>query len=328
MSSDVYLLPLEKKEKLPEIIKKLFPYQTCAIKLHFGEKGNKTYLDPKIAKIVYNCFNRAVLMDSNVLYVGSRTKTKDHINTAKDHGFDFAPIVIADDDGEIEIDVDLDHFDKIKLGKAINDYNNIVVLSHFKGHGASGYGGAFKNLGMGLGSRAGKLAMHSKVSPSIDIDKCVACGRCVEHCPAKAINIKDYAKIDSEKCIGCAGCITECPEGAVKIPFDGATAKEIQQRIVEYAYGAIKNKNLIYINVLQNITKLCDCTSNPGKPLCDDIGILISKDPVAIDKCSLDLSKKLGNIDFKDLNDIDPYVQIKYAEKIGLGTRDYKIKEK
>jgi len=331
--SDVYLIRGNYKggiKKAFSLLSDNLSKKPVAIKLHFGEKGNTTHLKPELVKALTEQLNQQfVLTDCNVLYKGSRTQTADHIKVAKEHGFGFAPIKIADEEGEIKIPVNLKHFKSIKVGKLIQEYENIIVFSHFKGHQSTGFGGAIKNLGMGLGSRAGKLAMHSNISPQIDPDKCTLCGKCKEECPANAIEtINNKNIINKDKCIGCARCIAVCPQKAVKIPWDSTTEKELQERIVEYCYGIIKGKNLIYFNALLNITKDCDCLGIEQKPIIEDIGILASADLVAIDQASLDLiNKKIGKNIFKELHGVSGLDQLRYAEKLGLGSRKYKLIE-
>ena len=231
-----------------------------AIKVHFGEKGCVTYINPEIVRKVYTKIEsfgkEAVLVECNVLYKGSRTNTTDHLKTALENGFSDMQIDILDGEKGEEFVL----LEGCKIGKGIEKYDSLVVISHFKGHSATGFGGALKNVGMGLGSRAGKLDMHSKIRPSIS-DKCVGCGICVEHCNANAIKIeKGKAKIDEKKCEGCAMCVALCNNGAVEVPWQGRTAEDLQKRIAEYAKGALsKFSNPIFINVLEKITAECDC---------------------------------------------------------------------
>ncbi len=304
------------------------------IKVHFGEKGCETYLDPQIAKAVYDKVIQlgfeASLVECNVLYKGSRTNKQDHIKTAKEHGFDFAPIDILDGErGEESVNLDAEgNIKRAKIGAGIEKYDSLIVLSHFKGHTASGFGGAFKNLGMGLGSRAGKLHMHSDVSPSINKEKCIKCKACIENCDVDAIKMTSQgAEIDPEKCIGCAMCIAICQFGAVSIPWGGSTNEKLQEKIVDYSEAIINylNHNLIYINVLDNITKDCDCVGHKQTPIITDLGFFISDDPVAIDKASLDLVNEKTDNQFKEINSVRNQHKIDYAAKREIGKSNYKI---
>ncbi len=295
------------------------------IKVHFGEKGNTTFIPAK-------CYDETIkylkeigvspsYIESNVLYRGSRTTTERHIKTAKAHGFTQIPIIIAD--GDIgteynEIEINKDYIKKCKIGKGYGNYNQFIVMSHFKGHVAAGFGGALKQLAMGFASRGGKLEQHSGISPVIDANKCISCGICADKCDYSAITIPDTAVIDGNKCIGCAGCIAVCPQKAIENTWGGSNFLE---KLAEYAYGAAKDKDIIYITFVHNITKDCDCTGAHMNPIAENIGILAGKDPVALDTACLDMvqqneSDKLFDKGRKTL---------KHAEKIGLGTMEYEL---
>jgi len=300
-----------------------------AIKVHFGERGNVTHIDPELVRKVYakikSLGKEAALVECNVLYKGSRVNTASHIQTALEHGFRDMEIDILDgENGEQFVEIN-----GCKIGKGIKKYDSLIVLSHFKGHMAAGFGGALKNIGMGLGSRAGKLHMHSQVMPQIISDKCVGCGICAENCNAEAISIIDgVAKIDQEKCEGCAMCIAVCPHGAASVPWQGGTHDYLQEKIAQYA-GAVLSlfPNAIFINVLENITEQCDCMGIKQEPMMEDIGILHSYGIVAVDKAGLDLVNKLSHGKFSRINSVDKDKQIELAEKLGLGDSQYELIE-
>jgi len=299
-----------------------------AIKVHFGEKGCTTYINPEIAKKLCDKIKKLekepTLIECNVLYKGSRTNSTDHIKTAKEHGFNFCPIDILDGENGSEF-IEIDN---CKIGKGIKKYDSLIVLSHFKGHALAGFGGAIKNVGMGLGSRAGKLHMHSSVKPHIS-SNCKGCGVCVNSCDVKAISIVNgKAKIDKKKCIGCAMCIAVCPYNQVKVPWISQTPKMLQKKIAEYTKSVLSLfPNPIFINVLENITKDCDCSSHSQKPIIDNIGFVYSKDIVAIDKASLDLANSSSKGKFNRINIINKNNQINLAQKIKLGEKEYKLIE-
>mgnify|MGYP001352833875 CR=1 FL=1 len=298
-----------------------------AIKLHFGEKGCNTYIDPNLVRMLYNKLvslgKQPTLVECNVLYKGSRTDSTSHIATARSHGFDMPIDLLDGEKGKDFIDVD-----GCKLGKGLKKYDSLIALTHFKGHMMAGFGGSIKNLGMGLGSRAGKLAMHANVKPAIN-SKCVGCGTCVANCDVKAIKLVDKkAVIDPAICIGCAMCIAVCPVGAASIPWGSETPKGLQEKIAKYAKAVLKMfPDAIFINVLQNITVECDCMGITQEAIMPDIGVLYSTDIVAIDKAGLDIADKYSQGRFRKINEIDKDNQIEAAVKEGIGKKEYELIE-
>jgi len=303
-------------------------FKDVGIKIHFGEDGNDTHINPKLIKDLGKYFNKPKFIECNVLYKGKRTEKKSHIKLAKEHGFGFLDIDILDGNlGEEEIKVKVGK-DFVKLGKGLEKYNNLLVLSHFKGHMLSGFGGAIKNIGMGLGSRSGKLDMHSGVAPFVHEEQCIACGICVENCPVDAIELKEKAKINDKKCVGCAKCIAVCPENAIGIRWRSRSRKNAMEKISKYCKGVLESKNVWCINFLNNITYDCDCSGMKQEPFMEDIGILMSKDCVALDKACLDLVKKKKGFDpFKANHEIDGEYILDYCEKLGIGSKKYKLVE-
>ena len=315
-----------------------------ALKLHFGEKGIDTYVRPvqvaPIADAVRSAGGNPFLADSNTLYTGSRANAVDHHRTAQENGWlrpvVDAPVIIADGlhgNEFYKVDIDGKHFDEVKIGAAFFQADGIIGISHFKGHGMTGFGGTLKNLGMGCASRAGKLMQHYNVKPEVDTEKCIGCGKCKINCPADAIEVEQYAEIDLEECIGCGECRIVCPEGAIKVE-DSSGNKELQEKIAEFAHGAVKGKDdkSLYYNFITDVTPECDCPPWRSYPMVPDIGIIASKDPVAIDQAAFDLVKEEKGRDygagvdkFKAKHDIDSLVQVKHAEKIGLGEREYEL---
>lgn len=339
--SKVYFLKVKKQsdeilrkagKKISEVFSDFFSIEDkVVIKLHFGERGSKTYLSPVLAKAIWEELDekvkKAVLMDCTVLYRGERSFGSSHKKLAEDNGFGFASIMIADGekgDEIIKIEINQKHFKEIKVGAGIKDFNSLLAISHLTAHDSTGFGGAFKNIGMGLGSKGGKLAMHQAFKLEVNQDLCQGCGTCQKECPAEAIIIKNKkAQINHQKCIGCGKCISVCPYGAVKIPWGEGSSKNLQERIVEYAYGILKGRKNFFINVLLDITPGCDCIRGVQEPMIEDIGILGSEDIVAIEQASLDLA---GEEKFKKFG-VDPFWQINYAQKLGLGKKDYQLIE-
>jgi len=333
-------------DKLEHLIKEsgilnlIKPGQFVAIKTHFGEEGVNTFVSPlfvrKIVELVESCGGLAFLTDTNALYRGARMNAIDHIKLAHWHGFNFAPIIIADglnSQDYVEISISGKYYKKIKIAKAIAESDTVIVVSHFKGHLVSGFGGAIKNLGMGCVPKESKLIMHSNTHPYIAESKCTGCGICREHCPQDAIVIDSVAKILDERCIGCTGCIGVCPQRAIRIKWADA-GRELCEKIAEHALGVTKLvKRIGYINFLIDITPLCDCAGTSQPPFVPNIGILAGFDPVAIDKASYDLVLKapplypeLKGDYFKKLNPMsEPLAQIEHGEKIGLGIASYEL---
>ncbi|MFC1559558.1 DUF362 domain-containing protein [Candidatus Margulisiibacteriota bacterium] len=357
MSSKVYFL--KAKDISNDGLKKLFteldiPFlnkgELVAVKTHFGEAGNKAYLKPEMIKPIIDMIKgkdvRAFLTDANTIYKGSRSDSVSHLNTAYAHGYTQekmgVPVIIADGltgKESVEIKVGLKHLKEVKLAAAAVHADSMIVLTHFKGHELTGFGGSLKNVGMGLGTRAGKQIMHSDVKPNVDQEKCTGCGTCVKWCPTDAIKlVNEKAIIDQKKCIGCGECVASCNYDAIAISWAGAP-DSIQEKIAEYFYGIWKDKKgkMAYFNYVIEVSPNCDCYDWNDPPIVQDIGVLASFDPVAIDQAGADLvndSPWDKNSKFKsDRPDkfksiypsIDWSVQLKHAEKIGLGSREYQL---
>jgi len=347
--ADVFFKRVTSKELLdnPEIIlkciekisllKELPRNELIALKIHFGEKGNTSYIKsdflvPLVRFLKKN--NKPFLFETNTLYRGMRMNSIDHINLAYAHGFSKLniPIIIGDGifgNDYFEVQIAKKHFQSCFLASALKDIKFMLVLSHFTGHMLTGFGAAIKNLGMGCASRKGKFSQHCEVSPKIDKDKCIFCGNCFKICPQNAIEkVEEKYFIIEEKCMGCAQCISACSQGAVKIIWS-YQYNLISEKMAEYAYAVTKTVKCFYINFCIYITKECDCMNKEKTPILPDIGILFSLDPVSIDKASLDLVNNNSNKDLiKELHpQIDYLHQLYYAQEIGLGFLDYKLIE-
>ncbi len=300
------------------------------LKVHFGEKGNKTFIQPQnflgLIQHLKDSNIGSEYIETNVLYRGQRTTEESHRALAVAHGFTQLPIHIAD--GEIGSDYELveinkKHFKSCMIAKGIAKQKQIIVLSHFKGHILAGFGGAIKQLAMGCAARGGKLAQHANSVPEISFLKCRGCRVCGSRCPAKAITVNKKAKIHKDKCVGCAACMAVCPYGAIKNSWLASMTKPFYERLAEYAYAAAMGKNNIYITYALNITKHCDCEGHPMAPITKDLGIFASTDPIAIDQACLDmLDKQEGKKVFKKGRSV-----LAYGEEIGLGSRSYQLIE-
>jgi len=329
--------------------------ELVAVKMHFGEKGSTAYIrTPFVGAVIEELKATGCipfLTDTNTLYVGSRSNSVRHLKTAYENGFAYAsvgaPIVIADGlkgGNHEEVPIKGKHFTEVKIASDIARADAMVALSHVKGHELTGFGGAIKNIGMGGGSRAGKLAMHSDVRPKVSRDRCIGCAKCISWCPAGAISlVRKKAEIDPETCIGCAECIVVCPEHAIKIQWNWSGPR-VQEKMAEYAAGlaATKKKKMGFINFVTDVSPQCDCYPFSDAPIVPNAGILLSLDPVAVDKASVDLINKQPGIEgsalkvrhkantdkFRDLYpDVDWSVQIEHARSLGLGTTSYNLKE-
>ena len=300
---------------------------TVPIKVHFGEKGNDTYVPSSCYEGVINHLKsndiESAYIETNVLYRGARTTADSHRQIAKDHGFTELPVIIADGEmGEAfdEIEINKEFFKTCKIGKSFGDYDQFIVMSHFKGHGSAGFGGALKQLAMGFAARGGKMAQHAGINPVVKASRCTACGLCIKKCDVDAIEMKGKAVIDHNKCVGCAGCIAVCPVGAINSDWSG---KNFKEKIAEYAYAAQLGKDNLYITYLINVTPECDCMGQHMHTVAKDIGVFVSKDPVALDAACIDiLQKESGEKLFDDGRE-----SIVHAIKIGFGSDQYTLIE-
>ncbi len=359
----IKLRTLAEKAGLGKVVKKR---GLTALKIHFGERGNTAFIRPLFVRplvdAVRDLGGSPFLTDANTLYVGSRGNAVDHLNTAILNGFAHsvvnAPLVIADGlDGrdEVTVPINLKNCREAHVGSAVARADALLSIAHFKLHEASGFGGAIKNLGMGSASRRGKMAQHSEMEPEVMAKKCVGCGICRDQCAHGAITIVDrpndmprprpdvkkIVHINRDKCVGCAGCLHACPEKALDIHWEKDLPK-FMERMVEYTVATVKGKEkrLLCINFLTQISPACDCHSYADAPIVADIGILASRDPVAVDQASMDLlnaqphlkSSCIGGDVHTPMDkvravypQIDWRHQLIYAEEIGLGSRAYEL---
>jgi len=258
-----------------------------------------------------------------------------------------APLIIADGlrgRSETAVAVHRKRFQTVYIASEIVQADALVSVAHFKGHELSGFGGTLKNLGMGCASRRGKLAQHSKVNPKIVKKKCIGCGECVQHCSQEALSLfEEKALIDAQKCIGCGECILICPSSAIQIEWNQAIPVFLEN-MVEYTEGVLKGKQnkTLFVNFITDVSPACDCYGHNDAPVVRDIGILASRDPVAIDQASVDLvnrevalpessltvNRAAGEDKFRGIYpQVDWTHQLDYAEKIGLGSRAYQLEK-
>ena len=349
--------------KVSDLFDRLSPQEVferrdlVAVKIHFGEAGSTAHIRPQFVRRVLDRLNnlqlQPFLTDTNTLYVGSRTEARTHLITAFDNGFTReitgAPVIIADGlrgNNKVEVTANGRHVRRAHIAADIHNSDGLVVLSHFKGHELSGFGGALKNVGMGCASREGKLGQHSNISPKVSRKKCIACGECVVWCRGGAIEIRgegDEAKahITPENCIGCAECILTCRQNAIQVQWN-ESIPTFMEKMVEYAAAVLKHKKgkSLFMTFVTDVSPLCDCVPFSDRPIVPGIGILASVDPVAIDQAAADLvngapgnpmsslttAVEPGADKFKALFPaIDWTHQLAYAEELGLGQRDYSL---
>ena len=272
-----------------------------AIKMHFGERGNLSFLRPNYARAVVDVVKelggKPFLTDCNTMYPGSRKNALEHLYCAWENGFTpltvGCPIIIGDGlKGTDDVAVPVAGGEYVKeayIARAIYDADVIVSLNHFKCHEMTGIGGALKNLGMGCASRAGKKVLHSSIRPTVNEDACVGCGKCVRECAHGACTLKDgKAFIDENKCAGCGRCIGACNRDAIQSDF-GVPCTEMHGRIAEYAAAVVRGKPAFHVSFICDVSPHCDCHGMNDAPLVPDVGIAASDDPVALDHACADL---------------------------------------
>jgi len=315
-----------------------------ALKIHFGERKNTGYIKPEYLQGLVDELKanqvKPFYTDTNTLYKGQRANSIDHLNQAYEHGFSREqtgiPVIIADgllSKNFSKVEIEGKHFAEVNIANDILHSDVLIGLSHVTGHLATCLGATIKNIGMGCASRSGKQLQHADVLPAVSKGRCTTCGQCVEWCPVNAIEIiNQKAEIDPEICYGCAECIATCRFGAISVSW-GGTSEALQEKMAEYALGAIKDKKdkSLYFNFLIKITKDCDCQGKAQEREIDDIGILVSFDPVAVDQATIDLLNQKANSDFlKELwseSNLDYRTQLQHAENLGLGGREYELIE-
>lgn len=329
------------------------PQQTVAVKVHVGEAGNLLFLPAyyvaELVRLIKKAGGQPFLTDTATLYRGQRANAIDHHRLALSHGFGpetGAPFIAADGllgGDHAAVSLGGRHFAEVKIASAIYQAQVLVAATHFTGHSQAGIGGTLKNIGMGCASRAGKQMMHTAEPPPIDPQLCNGCAACQRVCRVGAIKIhQSQALIDPAKCIACGECIVACPSKAVGVSWE-IPEKELSERIVEFAAGALKNKKgrACFFNFLINIGPDCDCWPFSGQAVVPDIGVAASTDPVAVDQAALDLvdqappnpagaapDHRPGQDLLKGLYPhLDPTVQLAYAQEIGLGSRSYELIE-
>lgn len=311
----------------------------AAIKLHFGEQGNTGFVRPALVRVIVDALKarraKPFLSDTNTLYQGRRTNSAEHLKLAREHGFDpeamDANVVIPDDTrpGSVEsVSLDGKFVKTAKVAAVYAKAQTLIGVAHFKGHLMAGFGGALKNIGMGCASREGKLFQHSDVAPHVTKD-CTGCGECVSACSVQAISLNEgRSVINADLCVGCAACLAACKAGAIQARWEQG-GNVIQEKMVEYAGAVLRAKRgkSAFFNFCLKITAECDCLAKDDPAMAPDVGILAANDPVALDQASFDLVVQTAGRDVFKLAHPkrDGFKQLRHAEQIGLGTRDYEL---
>ena len=313
-----------------------------ALKIHFGDKHNTGHIKPEwlrhIVIEIQKRTPRAFLTDSNTLYVGPRSNSVEHIRLAWSHGFTpnvvDVPVIIAD--GLIGRDKHEGRgaqarIKSPKVGAAFQDSDALLALTHVTGHMQTGIGAALKNVGMGCASRAGKLDQHSVVHPRVNPKACRNCSLCFDHCSADAIvQAEGHVEIDDHACTGCGECLIVCKFGAIKFRWD-ADSKRLQEKMAEYALYVKRHykEKVGFLNFLIQVTKDCDCMAKNQPRIVEDIGILASSDPVAVDTASatLILDRGRGKDVLRAGYNVDWSAQLKHGVAIGLGSMEFELIE-
>jgi len=330
-----------------------------AIKLHFGELGNISYLRPNyskaVADLVKELGGKPFLTDCNTMYPGKRKNALEHLECAWENGFTplstGCPIIIGDglkgtDDVEVPVRGG-EYVEKAKIGRAVMDADVFISLTHFKGHEMTGFGGAIKNIGMGCGSRAGKTEQHSNGKAQINAEACVGCKACLKECANSALSFDDLNKktvVNEDNCVGCGRCLGACNFDAIHFAFDAAVAM-LNCKMAEYTKAVVDGRPSFHISLVVDVSPNCDCHGENDVPILPNLGMFASFDPLALDQACADaclaatplpgsqLADNMAKADFHDHHDhfansrpeSEWKTCLEHAEKIGLGTRDYEL---
>ena len=333
--------------------------QFVAIKIHFGELGNVSYLRPNYARAVVDVVKelggKPFLTDCNTLYPGSRKNALEHLYCAWENGFTpltvGCPILIGDGlKGTDDIEVPVrggEYVKNAKIGRAVMDADVIISMTHFKGHEATGFGGALKNLGMGCGSRAGKKEQHNNGKAYVQQEICRGCRRCMRECANDGLVFDPETRkmhVDKEHCVGCGRCVGACNFDAIDFE-DPNSNQMLNYRIAEYAKAVVDGRPQFHISMVMDISPNCDCHEENDAPILPDVGMFASFDPLALDQACVDACMKCEPLPNSQLGEHmrDPHFVdhhdhftnstpesewqscLSHAEKIGLGTRDYEL---
>lgn len=359
MNGDSLIIKLQKMLKKAGIEQIDMNGKFVAIKMHFGELGNLSFLRPNYARAVVDVVKalggKPYLTDCNTMYPGSRKNALEHLECAWQNGFSplsvGCPILIGDGlRGTDDIAVPVkngEYVKEAKIGRAVMDADVFISLTHFKGHEETGFGGTIKNIGMGCGSRAGKAEQHSDGIPTVSVRKCIGCRRCQKECANNGLVFNAEKKrmtVDANSCVGCGRCLGACNFDAISFRNDNANAV-LNCKMAEYAKAVVDGRPNFHISLVMDISPNCDCHSENDAPILPDIGMFASFDPLALDQACVDaclaadplpnsqLTDNMNRPDFEDHHDhftnSTPESEwqscLEHAEKIGLGSREYEL---
>jgi len=329
--SKVYLVKDAKSVQYEQLLEKemmesLKRGMSVAVKLHMGEA--KGMFSPELTRrtvsVLLKLGCKPFLFDTPVKYQGPRHTKEGYEALAAEHGFSKekmgCPVMVCDE----YVPVRTKHMN-VEVAKCLVTADAFIVLTHFKGHGCSGIGGAIKNLAMGCVSPKSKADEHGMAVPVLNDEYCTACSLCEEVCPSGAIKIEDKCIINEKQCWSCTNCVYNCPNSALTsdLTFD-ILLTEAASAVLK----TVEKKPVYYVNDVRNITENCDCFNNPGKPIAKDVGIFLSKDIVSVEMASTDaVINQEGKNVFLDAHHHDPYLQIQEAEKLGLGSGEYELEK-
>jgi uncharacterized Fe-S center protein len=345
-----------------------FDNKFVAIKLHLGEPGGVAYLRPNYVKVVVDLVRelggKPFLTDCNTLYVGGRKNALDHLDSAYTNGFNPFCVgchtIIADGlKGLDEVEVPVEGGEYVhaaKIGRAIMDADVVISMTHFKGHEATGFGGTIKNIGMGSGSRAGKMEQHSAGKPSVSQARCIGCRQCAKICAHDAISFSAdtarggkhvVASIDHDRCVGCGRCIGVCNQDAIAADY-AAAVDVLNCKMAEYTKAVVDGRPAFHVSLVMDVSPNCDCHAENDTPIVPDIGMFAGFDPVALDQACADAVNAAPTLadtvlseqeealpDDPEMADhfhmVHPDTRwescLDHAERLGLGTRAYEIVE-
>lgn len=332
--------------------KKRYRGKKVAIKIHFGERGNYTHMRPAFVRRVVDFVKAGgglpFVAETTTLYPsGKRLTVQECLETAKYNGFTEeglgCPLVIADGpDGQNGVEYRVEgaaegcRVKTTVVARRLLEADEIIVLSHVKGHALSGMGGALKNLSMGCTTRRAKREQHASHGLVFDYERCTGCGKCVEACRFEALVLEDERPVkDDARCMYCNTCMYACESKVIRILPNG---KELFQRAMAHAAAGVMRgfagKGVIFVNAILDVTPLCDCAAPAGRLVTQNVGVLASTDPVAIDAASMRLVDSAPIIPGWDvsppdvlgkINRTDSTIQMREAARLGVGSLEYEI---